>query len=117
VQNRQQLKVFHKTPGIGIVVLWLLNVCGFAAAQPVAETYSVSRKATNGFTLISDLKEDVLREANAQCAAKKRVIQVAAMAETKPPFIFGNAPKVDLQFRCVEPNEPNSSNSGKQPRK
>ena len=65
------------------------------------DTYFVSRQAATGFSGSSDLKAEALREANQQCAALRKTLEVVEMKEAQPPFILGNYPKAEVQFKCV----------------
>jgi len=73
---------------------------GVAPAGP--DTYIVSRQAATGFTGLGGLKEDALREANGYCVARKREMIVVNSTESQPPYVLGNFPRVEVQFKCVE---------------
>lgn len=65
------------------------------------DSYFVSRQAATGFGGAGTLKAEVLREAGQHCTTLNKSIQVVSLTEAKPPFIAGNFPKADLQFRCI----------------
>jgi hypothetical protein len=62
---------------------------------------SITKQQATGFPGLGNLKAEVYREASAYCALQKQDFEVVSYDETKPPYIFGNYPRVDLSFRCV----------------
>ena len=80
-------------------------VAGCAANSGVvsmgSDIYFVSRQASTGFAGASTLKAEALQEANQYCQMQKKAIEVVHMTEAQPPFILGNYPKAEVQFKCV----------------
>ena len=66
------------------------------------DTYMVSRQAPTGFTGAGTIKAEALQEAGQHCTALKRDLLVVNITEAQPPFILGNYPRAEVQFRCVE---------------
>jgi hypothetical protein len=64
------------------------------------DSYFLSRQAATGFSGAGTLKAETLSEAGAYCGGKGKNVEVITLTEAKPPFIFGNFPKADLQFKC-----------------
>lgn len=83
----------------------LVTVAGCAANSGVvamgAETYFVSRQGATGFSGASTLKAEALQEANQYCQMQRKTMEVVNMSEAQPPFILGNYPKAEVQFRCL----------------
>lgn len=111
---RPQLKRFRKK-GIWhmkmiiycLIVLFLAGCASNSGVAPIGkDTYMVSRQAATGFSGSGDLKAQALREANEYCLNQKKVLQVIHTEEAKPPFIFGNFPKAEIQFMCLDSNDP-----------
>ena len=73
-------------------------------------SYVVARQAATGFSGSGDLKAEALREADQHCKAQKKAVKVIAVKEAQPPFIFGNFPKAEVQFACLEPDDPEFNN-------
>lgn len=65
------------------------------------DTYLVSRQAATGISGSGNLKAEALTEAGQYCATQKRALQVVSMTEAQPPYLVGNYPKAEIQFRCV----------------
>lgn len=87
-----------------VLICTLLPGCastpGIAPIGP--NTYFVSRQAATGFTGLSSLKIDALREAGAYCAKSGRIVQVLDTKDSQPPYVFGNFPRVEISFSCHE---------------
>lgn len=64
--------------------------------------FMVSRQAATGFTGQGKLKAEAIREAGQFCTKQGKTVSVLNVTEAQPPFVFGNFPKVDLEFECVE---------------
>ncbi len=65
------------------------------------DLYTVSRQAASGWSGSGTLKAEALTEAGAFCAGRKQGLQVIATNEAQPPYVLGNFPKAEVQFRCV----------------
>ena len=65
------------------------------------DTYMVSRQAATGFSGSGTLKAEAFKEANDFCASQDKVIQVVNTIEARPPYVFGNFPKTEIQFMCL----------------
>jgi hypothetical protein len=93
---------------IGFTVAILCAGCasnsGVALIGP--DTYIVSRQAATGFSGSGSLKVETLQEANSYCESKGRVMLVVSTTEAKPPYILGNYPKAEVQFRCLKSGDP-----------
>lgn len=66
------------------------------------DTFMVSRQAATGFSGSGDLKTKALEEANQYCVSQRKSLQVLHVSEASPPYIFGNFPKAEVQFMCLE---------------
>lgn len=81
------------------------NYCR-AADSGVAEvgpdTFYVARVAPAGSADADFLKEEAYLEVRKFCHARgARVPSILKESETKPPYVDGSFPKVEIQFRCV----------------
>ena len=89
------------TLAISMLVLLLASCAYNSGVAPIGPSeYEVSRQAT-GLSGIGDLPEETYREANRFCLKQHKVVQVVKTTQTHPPYIFGNFPRVDVQFVCV----------------
>jgi hypothetical protein len=91
-----------------VAVVSLALLFGCASNPGVAplgnDTYIVTRQAATGFSGLASLKADALSEADAYCASQHKTMVVISTSESQPPYIFGNFPRSEVQFRCVLPS-------------
>jgi hypothetical protein len=91
-----------KTIPFALVALFL-TACATAYSSVVpmgGDAYFVSRQSGNAFGGAATLKSEVLQEANTHCITQRRVMEVITLTEARPPYILGNYPKAEVQFRC-----------------
>lgn len=88
--------------------LWMLGIAlltGCASNSGIvatgSDTYFVSRQAATGIAGMANLKAEALQEAGQFCGAKGKALQVISQKDAEPPFILGNYPKTEVQFKCV----------------
>lgn len=93
-----------------ILMLLCLGLAGCASNSGVApigqDTYMVSRQAATGFSGSGDLKVKALREASQFCEKQGKKLQVVSTSEAQPPYILTNFPKAEVQFMCLDANDP-----------
>ena len=65
------------------------------------DMYMVSRQAATGFSGMGTLKAEAMKEAYEQCQKSGKVVKVIETIDAKPPYIFGNFPKTEIQFKCI----------------
>ena len=70
------------------------------------DTYAVT-KQTVGLSsqALFSLKAANISEGASYCAKLGKVFEFVAINETQPPYIFGNFPRSELQFKCGAKNE------------
>lgn len=54
------------------------------------------------FTGMGTLKAEAMQQAYAQCQETGKAVEVLETIDSKPPYIFGNFPKTEIRFKCVE---------------
>lgn len=64
--------------------------------------YMLSKQAATGFSGTGAIKADALQEAAATCGGQGKTTEIVSLTESQPPYVFGNYPKVDVQFTCTE---------------
>ncbi len=94
---------------IGLFILVVL-ASGCASNSGVVQigkdTYMVSRQAATGFSGSGDLKAKALREGSRFCEKQGKKLQVVSTEEASPPYILTNFPKAEVQFMCLDANDP-----------
>jgi len=69
-------------------------------------SYVVTKQAATGFPGLGNLKAEALQEANGYCLSQQgqgHELIVTHTTETQPPYVLGNYPRVELEFRCAAP--------------
>lgn len=93
-----------------LVVSTITLVSGCASnsgVMPIGkDTFMVSRQAASGFSGSGTLKAEAFKEANEYCVNMGKSVQVINTNEAQPPFVFGNFPKAEIQFRCLNSGDP-----------
>ena len=96
-----------------MILTWLLLslvVSGCAIKSGVVkigeDTYKVSHQAATGFEGGGGCRDAALLEANEFCASQGKTMKVIRMGGNHPPYVFGNFPKVEVQFMCLDANDP-----------
>ncbi len=90
----------------GLLVSFMVALVGGCATNSAvvpmgSGTMLITKQAATGFPGLGNLKVDALQEAGAHCAGQSKELQVTNVSESKPPFVLGNYPRVEVQFRCV----------------
>ena len=92
-----------------IIIIGAIFLAGCASNSGVVlmgqDTFMVSRQAATGFSGSGTLKAEALQEASQYCANQNMSLQVINIIEAKPPYIFTNFPKAEVQFRCFDANQ------------
>jgi hypothetical protein len=78
---------------------------GACASQPSIvpagdDTYIASRSG-QVYNSITGLKAKALTQADEFCSAKHMTFSVLSSTNSQPPYILGNYPRVEIQFKCV----------------
>jgi len=69
-------------------------------------SFMVSRQAASGFSGSGNLKAEALGEAGQHCSARGQTLYVTDTVEAAPPYVMGNFPKAEVQFMCLNANDP-----------
>lgn len=90
-----------------IAVIMLAGCAANSGVTPIGQnTFLVSRQAATGFSGSGTLKADALTEANRYCANQQKSLFVLDTREAQPPYVLGNYPKAEIQFMCLDANDP-----------
>lgn len=86
-----------------IATTLLLSACAqnSGVVKLGTNTYMVSHRGATGWSPIEALKTDAITEAGAYCVQQGKTLQVTSTDQSHPPYLMGNFPRVDLQFKCV----------------
>jgi hypothetical protein len=82
----------------------ILSLAACAASSGIVDegsgTFYVSKQAATGFSGLGNLRAEVTSDARQFCVKAGKDLHVLNTSETKPPFILGNYPRVELEFSC-----------------
>ena len=88
------------------LIFAVLAITGCASNSGVVpigpDTFMVSRQAATGFSGLGTLKADAFHEANQYCASQGKYIRVVNTSDSAPPYVFGNFPRSEIQFMCLD---------------
>jgi hypothetical protein len=86
-----------------IAATMLYGCASNSGVVPIGQdTYMVSRQAATSFGGSGTLKAEAFQEANQYCASQGKKLQVMSTQEAQPPYLFGNFPKAEVQFMCLD---------------
>ncbi len=98
---------------LGIAVILLAGCAVNSGVVRIApDTYTVSRQAATGFSGSGDLKFKAIVEADAFCKRQGKSLRILRTGGTHPPYFFGNFPKAEVEFRCIDAKEPELNHQG-----
>ena len=79
------------------------------------DTFRIFKQGSTGFVGSDKVKSDVMLEASQYCAQKGKIMQVVSVVTGQPPYILGNFPKAEVQFRCIDPSVTKLTGSPSEP--
>ena len=90
-----------------IAIVFIAFACGTnTGVQPLGDdTFKIFKQGSSGFVGSDKIRSDVELQASQFCAQKGKSMQVVNVITGQPPYIFGNFPKAEVQFRCVDPKD------------
>lgn len=71
---------------------------------PIGERYRIFHQASTGFSGTSGIRRSATNRANKFCSEKgdKMIMQKISEHTASPPYIFGNFPRIEIIFVCVD---------------
>jgi hypothetical protein len=89
------------------IILLVSGCASNSGVMPIGkDSFMVSRQAASGFSGMGTLKAEAFQEGNEYCESKGKIFQVISTQDASPPYIFGNFPKSEVQFRCLDKGDP-----------
>lgn len=93
---------FNKKILITVCTFLIVGCAANSGIVPMGNnTYMVSRQAATGFSGMGTLKADAMKEAYQECQKTNKSVSVLETIDAKPPYIFGNFPKTEIRFKCI----------------
>ena len=94
---------------VGMALGTFFLMAGCSAQTGVVPTgqnsYLVAKQAATGFPGLGNLKAEALQEANQYCVGRGSDLFVTRSTETQPPYVLGNYPRAEIEFRCASPGK------------
>lgn len=96
-----------KTKYIGALPLLALAACAShtGVVATGSQSYMIAQQAETGFLGLGNMKAELIQEGAAHCAGKGLDFQLTRTSETQPPYVFGNYPRAEIEFRCIPHGE------------
>lgn len=82
----------------------MLAGCGSTTgvvALPGTDMYRIYKRGATGFIGSDSITADITLQASRFCAEHGKMLQVVNTLTGHSPYMFGNYPKAEVQFRCV----------------
>ncbi|HXA19252.1 MAG TPA: PEGA domain-containing protein [Thermoanaerobaculia bacterium] len=81
--------------------------CGTnTGVQPLgSDTFKIFKQGSTGFVGSDKIRSDVELQASQYCGQQGKSMKVINVITGQPPYILGNFPKAEVQFKCVDPKE------------
>ncbi len=65
------------------------------------DQFMIAKQQATGFPGLGNMKAEIIQEGTQHCVALGRQFELVSAQETQPPYILGNYPRSEIQFRCV----------------
>jgi hypothetical protein len=82
-------------------VLWLAACAAEPGIVPAGQDTFMASRSGKFYVSMTDVRAAVLREAGDFCEKRNMTFAVISTQSTQPPYIVGNNPEIEIQFRCV----------------
>jgi hypothetical protein len=69
------------------------------------DTFKIFKQGATGFVGSDKIRSDVELQASQYCAQQGKSMKVVNVITGQPPYIFGNFPKAEVQFKCIDLRE------------
>jgi hypothetical protein len=87
---------------IALLAVALVGCASHSGVTPDGQGgYTISKQAATGFPGLGNLKTDIMQEAGQYCAGQGREFVLTGATETQPPYMLGNYPRAEINFRCA----------------
>jgi hypothetical protein len=65
------------------------------------DRFMLAKQQATGFPGLGNMKAEIIQEGTQHCASLGKQFELVSAQETQPPYILGNYPRSEIQFRCV----------------
>jgi S1-C subfamily serine protease len=91
-----------KVSAITCLAIGLLNACAsHTGVIPISnDTFMIAKQQATGFPGLGNLRAEIIREGEIFCSARGESFELTNVEETQPPYILGNYPRSEINFKC-----------------
>jgi len=65
------------------------------------DQFMVAKQQATGFPGLGNMKAEIIVEGTQHCIAMGRKFELVSAQETQPPYVLGNYPRSEIQFKCA----------------
>ena len=65
------------------------------------DQFMIAKQQATGFPGLGNMKAEIIQEGTQHCGSLGKRFELVSAKETEPPYILGNYPRSEIQFRCV----------------
>ena len=87
-----------------------------AMGTPGNERYRVFIQGGSGFVSMASVRDDAEQRAKDFCDRKGRAMESLTETTSNPPYIFGNFPRIEIVFDCIDKPTAQPSPAGEDPK-
>ena len=73
--------------------------------QTGVDTFMLAKQAATGFSGLGNMKAELFAEGGQHCRSMGKELQIVSTHETQPPYVFGNYPRAEITFMCLQPGD------------
>ena len=90
-----------------IIAVLLFSVYGCASYTGVVpmgdDTYMIAKQQATGFPGLGNMKAEIITDGTNFCSGRGKDFKLISSKETQPPYVLGNYPRSEIEFKCIEP--------------
>lgn len=99
-ERRKEMQTSKKL----LIALCAIFCASCASHSPIVQNgkggYFLAAQQSTGYPGLGNLESELYAEAEQHCRGQGKAMQVEQVEKTKPPYVLGNYPRVELHFAC-----------------
>jgi hypothetical protein len=85
----------------GLIVLLLAACASEPGVVPAGQDTYMASRSGKFYVSMTEVRAGVLKEVGDFCEKRNMTFAVISTSSTQPPYVVGNNPEIEVQFRCV----------------
>jgi hypothetical protein len=65
------------------------------------DQFIIAKQQATGLPGLGNMKAEIIVEGTQHCTALGKTFELVSAKETQPPYVLGNYPRSEIQFKCV----------------